>query len=308
MTVLSRGFSDRGAPEPSENRRVPDLFPFGGWQPPMTTGERRGRAVAPVTQRVHAGQMRLSNSLNVPASLCLITAALFPFACSDSRQLTATGGAGGNATGGSAGAVGGAAGTATGGTAGAKAAGGAAPAVGGAAGTVTGGMAGAGGATPQDCYPPPTSAAETCPANQVCDLDAPYRCSPLFLQGGHCIVTPQTCTTDFNPVCGCDGRTYSNNCARQMAQVQLDYTGPCSDAGASTNCGPMNCDLTQSYCLQKQEWNATETYACNPIPANCASNPTCACICPDRTCAGSAYLCVCSDSSGLFAVRCGFNG
>src|SRR5579863_2877670 len=78
------------------------------------------------------------------------------------------------------------------------------------------------------------------------------------------------------------------------------------DAGASTNCGPMNCAPTQSYCLQKQEWNASETYACNAIPADCASNPTCDCICPDRNCAGAAYLCECSDSNGLFAVRCGF--
>lgn len=221
--------------------------------------------------------MRLSSSLKVPTSVCLISAALFTATCSDSSHLTGTGGAGGNGTGGAAGAIGAGAGT-----------------------------AGAAGAAPQQCIA--SQPIEPCPANQVCDLDAPSRCGPDSILFGHCIVTPQTCANDEHPVCGCDGRTYSNDCLRQMAQAQLDYTGVCHDAGASTNCGPMNCDPTQSYCLQKQEWNASETYACNAIPADCASNPTCACICPDRTCAGDVYLCGCSDSDGLFAVSCGFNG
>jgi hypothetical protein len=198
MNVLSRR-SRTGGPGTVPNSPRPDVLPFGGWQPPLTSGdERRGRAVPPATQRVHAGQMCLSNSLNVPASLCLIIAALFAFACSDSRQLTATGGAGGKATGGSA------------------RAGGGRPARLPAARQAPTPLA----ARPRlwavrlarlpaawqapaarrrwDCYPTPTSAAETCPADQVCDLDAPYRCSPLSLQFGHCIVTPQTCTTDFN--------------------------------------------------------------------------------------------------------------
>lgn len=227
--------------------------------------------------------------MTVRTPVSLVLGALLAVACSNSEQLTATGGAGGNATGGTAGAMGGAAGRAMGG--------------------MTGGTD-AGGATQPECYPAPTSPAETCPANQVCDLDAPDRCSPLFLQFGHCITTPQTCTTDVNPVCGCDGRTYSNNCARQMAQVQLDYTGPCLDGGVSagsTSCGPNDCDPTQTYCLSLNPGSNPQTpltYSCKTIPTQCAATPTCACICAQPGGCTGQYLCSCSDTNGLITLSC----
>jgi hypothetical protein len=41
-------------------------------------------------------------------------------------------------------------------------------------------------------------------------------------------VQPQGCTTDYNPVCGCNGTTYGNDCERQVARIQLDHTGACA--------------------------------------------------------------------------------
>jgi hypothetical protein len=44
---------------------------------------------------------------------------------------------------------------------------------------------------------------------------------------GTCIKAPEVCTQDYQPVCGCDGETYGNDCMRKAAKVQLDYGGEC---------------------------------------------------------------------------------
>ncbi|MCA9562937.1 MAG: hypothetical protein KC561_05580 [Myxococcales bacterium] len=66
-----------------------------------------------------------------------------------------------------------------------------------------------------------------CDEGLTCDYSAHNMC--FADQMGVC-VRPQTgaCTRDYRPVCGCDGRTYSNDCVRRHAGVALDYTGACA--------------------------------------------------------------------------------
>ena len=44
---------------------------------------------------------------------------------------------------------------------------------------------------------------------------------------GKCIKVPETCNDRYKPVCGCNGKTYGNDCKPQMAKVQKSHEGRC---------------------------------------------------------------------------------
>lgn len=82
---------------------------------------------------------------------------------------------------------------------------------------------------PELCTVPPAGTYFPCITNADCPREGDFCVGPTCGAPGGCVhqATPEECTGQWDPVCGCDGNTYVNAVCAQANSMAVSYPGEC---------------------------------------------------------------------------------
>jgi hypothetical protein len=126
----------------------------------------------------------------------------------------------------------------------------------------------------------------TCPVSEFCDYPPEAQCGAGD-HAGTCKPLP-SCTPNFDPVCGCDGRTYEDECQAHAAGISVQHQGTCAeeeDGGTAAQlCGGfagLTCPPDQfcDFPPATRCGSGDQTGTCEPRPDFCTAqyDPVCGC-------------------------------
>jgi hypothetical protein len=98
-------------------------------------------------------------------------------------------------------------------------------------------------------------AALECGAKQFCNYEPPrgQGCDGQVADAaGVCEALPDVCDDQNDPVCGCDGRSYSNSCEAHRAGASVAKKGACAVKGTSCDRRALTCSRAEPVCPEGQ--------------------------------------------------------